>query len=136
MIATVWAARVGAGALTAVFGLLTGFFLSYAMLTVGVGRLAGGAGANVTYFLVWTIAAAVLTLATLRLALAYTVVLGLLTLAFLLLLLFHWVGGDAWRILGGVLLLLASAVGVYIFLSVTSGEFRGRTLGLGRAVQR
>lgn len=137
LIATVWAVRAGAGAVAAIFGLLAGFFLSFALLTLGLGGgLGGGAGANVTYFLVWTIAAAVLTLATLRLPLAYTVTLALLTLAFLFLLLFHWIGGDLWKTLAGITLLVTSLVGVYIFLSVASVESGGRGLGLGGAVQK
>src|SRR6478672_6563920 len=90
-IATIWAAALGQTLVAAIFGLFTGFWLSYAALVLGLthGWFAIPAR-DVTHVVVaflisWAVVMGALTIATLRLPVAFTAVIALVVLALVLL---------------------------------------------------
>ena len=93
LLAAIWAAAVGQSAVAAVFGIFGTFWLSYGMLVLGLDHnwfaiTATAVLATVKLFLVaWLVVILMLTLATLRLPVAFTAVFALVSLALLLLLL-------------------------------------------------
>jgi len=132
--ATIWAASLG----QSVFGIFAGFWLSYAVLVIGLthgwfGVAPASAQATQELFLVaWLVVIVMLTLATLRLPMAYTAVFFLVDLA--LLLVFLGVNESSAGILkaAGYVVLLFAAVGVYLYFSTASVATGGRPLPLGR----
>ena len=93
-IAAIWAINLGAGAVATVFGLFSMFWLSFALLVLGTthgwfvssavepeAAATAGAGGTIVYLITWTAAVVVLTLATLRLPLAFTALFALVALA-------------------------------------------------------
>lgn len=142
IIATLWAANLGQSILAGIFGSFAGFWLSYAALTLGLTHnWYGIQPADVketvgTFLLCWALAAAVLTVATLRLPSAYTLLLALVTLALAI---------DAWAVydasttlakLAGYVVLAFAASGVYLFMSATQVALGGPSYPLGRPVIR
>src|SRR5258708_4815768 len=93
LLAAIWAAAVGQSAVAAVFGIFGTFWLSYAVLVLGLDHnwfaiAATAAIATVKLFLVtWLVIIVMLTLATLRLPSAFSALFALIDLALLLLLL-------------------------------------------------
>ena len=89
-LATIWSASLGQSAVASVFGIFAGFWLSYAVLVLGLthnwfGVAAASVQATQELFLVaWLVVIVMLTLATLRLPVAYTAVFVLVDLALLL----------------------------------------------------
>jgi len=83
-LATIWSANLGQSAVASVFGIFAGFWLSYAVLVLGLthnwfGISAAAATSTQELFLTsWLIVVVMLTLATLRLPLAFTVVFALI----------------------------------------------------------
>jgi uncharacterized protein len=136
--ATIWAASLGQSAVASVFGIFAGFWLSYAVLVIGLthgwfGIAPASAQATQELFLVaWLVVMVMLTLATLRLPMAYTAVFFLVALA--LLLVFLGVNETSAGILkaAGYVVLLFAAVGVYLYFSTASVATGGRSLPLGR----
>ena len=88
--ATIWGASLGQSAVASVFGIFAGFWLSYAVLVLGLthnwfGVAAASVQATQELFLVaWLVVIVMLTLATLRLPVAFTAVFVLVDLALLL----------------------------------------------------
>src|SRR5580704_12619246 len=127
LMATIWAAAVGQSAVAAVFGIFGTFWLSYAVL------------ATVRLFLLsWLIVALMLTLATMRLPVAFTALFGLVSLALLFLLL-AWeqtspLGVPSSGLLktGGYIVLVFAALGVYLFFGAASAGTGGKGLPLGK----
>src|ERR1700729_1832457 len=136
--ATIWAASLGQSAVASVFGIFAGFWLSYAVLVLGLthnwfGIAPASVQATQELFLVaWLVVMVMLTLATLRLPVAYTAVFALVDLA--LLLVFLGVNGSSTGLLkaGGYVVLAFAAVGVYLYASTASVATGGRSLPLGR----
>ncbi|NKQ57721.1 hypothetical protein HFP15_33155 [Amycolatopsis sp. K13G38] len=140
LIAAVWAASLGQNAVAAVFGVFTGFWLSYAALVLGLihnwfGISADAAVATQGLFLIaWLVTIVLLTLATLRLPAAFTLLFTLIDIA-LALVLYGTVGGStAATTVGGYVVFSFTAVGVYLFAGALSAATGGRPLPLGRPV--
>lgn len=91
-IAAIWAAAVGASAVAAIFGIFAGFWLSYAVLVIGLLHnwfdigLPAVVAIEKLVLLSWLVLIVMLTLATLRLPLAFTAIFALIDVALLLLL--------------------------------------------------
>src|SRR6202044_3866502 len=89
-LATIWAASLGQSAVASVFGIFGGFWLSYAILVLGLthnwfGITATAVQATQELFLVaWLVVIVMLTLTTLRLPSAYTILFALVDIALLL----------------------------------------------------
>jgi uncharacterized protein len=148
LMATVWCAALGQSAVAAVFGIFGTFWLSYAVLVLGLDHnwfaiTPTAILATVKLFLIaWLVVVVMLTLATLRLPSAFTVLFGLVALALLLLLL-GYVGASAAGVpssglikTGGYVILIFAALGVYLFFGASSAGTGGKPLPLGRPFLR
>ena len=144
LLATAWAAAVGQSAVAAVFGIFGTFWLSYAVLVLGLDHnwfaiTVTAVLATVKLFLIaWLVAIVMLTLATLRLPSAFTVLFGLVDLALLLLLL-AWAGASPFGVpssglikTAGYVVLVFAAVGVYLFFGASDAGTGGKGLPLGK----
>ncbi|CAL9327787.1 GPR1/FUN34/YaaH family transporter [Streptomyces sp. enrichment culture] len=164
LVAAVWAAALGQNATAAVFGVFSGFWLSYAALVLGLihgwfGISGDAAVATQGLFLIsWLVTIVVLTLATLRLPAAFTLLFTLIDIA-LALVLYGTVSGRqaaaagpsgaeppggrlrcctarsaAAAAAGGYVVFAFTAVGVYMFAGALFAATGGRPLPLGRPV--
>lgn len=138
--ATIWAAAVGQTAVASVFGIFGGFWLSYAVLSLGLNHNWFGIPLTETrvtleLFLVsWLVVMVMLTLATLRLPLAFTGVFLFVDVALILL----FAGFNAiptstglLRAAGWVILVFA-AIGVYLYADCVSQATGGGSFPLGK----
>src|SRR5579859_6740822 len=148
LMATVWCAALGQSAVAAVFGIFGTFWLSYAVLVLGLDHnwfaiTATAVLATVKLFLVtWLVIILMLTLATLRLPSAFTAVFGLVDLALLLLLLAFaeasaaGVPSSGLLKTGGYVVLVFAALGVYLFFSASAAGTGGKPLPLGSPLMK
>jgi uncharacterized protein len=125
-----------------VFGIFAGFWLSYAVLVLGLthnwfGIAPASAQAAQELFLVaWLVVMIMLTLATLRLPLAFTAVFALVDLALLLVFLGVNQGSTGLLKAGGYVALVFAAIGVYLYFNTAALATGGRALPLGNPVVR
>jgi succinate-acetate transporter protein len=141
-LATIWAASLGQTAVASVFGIFAGFWLSYAVLVLGLTHNWFGVGplhvqATEELFLVaWLVIMVMLTVATLRLPLAYTAVFVLVDVA--LFLVFLGVNMTSTGLLkaGGYVALAFAAIGVYLYVHSASQATGGPALPLGSPLWR
>jgi len=141
-IAAVWAAAIGASAVAGIFGIFAGFWLSYAVLVFGL--LHGWFGITLPavvdteklFLLTWLIIIVMLTLATLRLPLAFTVVFALIDVALLLLFINTIHASTGLSKTAGYVVLAFAAVGVYLFFGSASVATGGKAFPLGKPVLR
>jgi hypothetical protein len=140
VIAAIWAAAVGQSAVAGVFGIFAGFWLSYALLVLGLthgwfGVDASAAVATQELFLIaWLVVVGMLTLGSLRLPVAYTVLFALIEVALVLVLAGTSQGSAGVLRLAGIVVFLFAAVGVYLFFSSASQATGGSALPLGPAL--
>lgn len=125
-VAALWAIKLGQSAVACIFGVFSGFWLSYALLLLGLGHgwygiKTGDVQATVSAFLLtWCIGVGALTGVTLRLPLAFTVLFALVDLALALVLLGNKRTSTALTHAGGYVVLLFAALGVYLFAGAAS----------------
>jgi succinate-acetate transporter protein len=142
IITTVWAAAVGQSAVAAVFGIFGAFWISYSALIFGV--IHNSLGLSLTsivptqklFLITWLVVFVMLTIATLRLPVAYSAVFGFVALAVLLILLGVYQVSQNLQIAGGASLMAAAAVGVYLFFHSISVGTGGKPMNLGKPLQR
>jgi succinate-acetate transporter protein len=148
LLGAVWAAAVGQSAVAAIFGIFGTFWLSYAVLVLGLDHnwfaiTPTAIVATVKLFLIaWLVAIVMLTLATLRLPSAFTALFALVDLA-LLLLLIAWSSASAAGVpseglikTAGYVVLVFAALGVYLFFGASAAGTGGNALPLGKPLQR
>jgi succinate-acetate transporter protein len=145
LLATIFALKAGESAVASVFGIFTGFWLSYAALVLGLLHnwygLGTGAGDTVkTFLLSWLILIVILTLVSLRLPLAFTILFVLVDLALLFVYL-GYINASAAGVpskgqleTGGYFAWGFIAVGAYLFLDAMTAATGGKNLPLGPAV--
>jgi uncharacterized protein len=139
-LATIWAASLGQTAVASVFGIFGGFWLSYAILSLGLNHNWFGipltsVRSTLELFLVtWLVVMVMLTLVTLRLPLAFTAVFFLVDVALLLLFLAFNAIPTSTNLLkaGGWVVLVFAAIGVYLYADVASTATGGGSLPLGK----
>jgi uncharacterized protein len=139
-IATIWSAAIGQSAVASVFGIFAGFWLSYAVLVLGLTH--GWFGITLTaavrtqelFLTAWLIVIVMLTLATLRLPLAFTAVFVLIDVALLLVLIGTAQASTGLLKTAGYFVFAFALVGAYLFFSTASTATGGKPLPLGRAV--
>jgi succinate-acetate transporter protein len=142
VIAAVWSAAVGQSAVAGVFGIFAGFWLSYGMLVLGLTHnwfaiVAADAIDTQGLFLIsWLVVVGMLTLATLRLPIAYTALFALIEIALVLVLVGTLQQSAGTLKVGGVVVFVFAAVGVYLFFSSASQATGGKALPLGQALVR
>jgi uncharacterized protein len=136
LVATLWAAALGQSAVAAIFGIFSGFWLSYAALLVGLthgwwGVTPAATIHTVAAFLIsWLIIIGVLTLGSLRLPAAFT----LIDVALILVLAATINGSSGLNKAGGIVVFAFAAVGAYVFAGSLSVATGGKPLPLGRPV--
>ncbi len=139
-VATIWAAAVGQSAVASVFGIFGAFWLSYAALVLGLlhNWFAITPDAVVhtqgLFLISWIVIMGMLTLATLRLPLAFTTIFALVELALIAVLIGTINASSGWLKTGGVLVFLFAAVGVYVYFSIASAITGGPHLPLGEPI--
>jgi succinate-acetate transporter protein len=137
VIAAVWSAAVSQSAVAGVFGIFAGFWLSYALLVLGLthnwfGIDASAAVATQGLFLIsWLVVVGMLTLGSLRLPMAYTLLFALIEIALVLVLIGTLQGSTGILQIGGIVVFVFAAVGVYLFFSAASQATGGSALPLG-----
>ena len=139
--ASIWAIREGQAAVASVFGIFAGFWLSYAFLVLGLthswyGNSAATAATDAVaaqklFLLSWLITIALLTVASLRLPLAFSVLFALVALALLLVFLGTTSSSTSLTQAGGYVVFAFVLVGVYLFVDAFSVATGGKTLPLG-----
>jgi uncharacterized protein len=141
ILATIWAAAVGQSAVASVFGIFAGFWLSYAVLVLGLvhnwfglGVVANAVSVQELYLVAWLVIIVMLTLATLRLPMAFTLLFGLIDVALLLVLLGTTQASSGLLKAGGYLVFAFAAVGVYLFYDATTQATGGPALPLGKPI--
>jgi succinate-acetate transporter protein len=141
-VATAWAIAVGQSAVASVFGIFAGFWLSFAALVLGLNHNwfvlpAASVTRTVELFLtVWLIVIVMLTLATLRLPVAYTALFALVALALLLVLLGTSTDSTGLTKTGGVVVLVFAALGVYLYFGTAAAATGGAGVPLGKPLLR
>ena len=139
-LAAIWAATLGQTAVASVFGIFGGFWLSYAVLVLGLVHnwfaiaASAAVGAQELFLSTWLIIIVMLTLATLRLPSAFTAVFALVDLALVLLLIATSNGSAGLDKFAGYVVLVFAAVGVYLFFDAAAQATGGKALPLGRPV--
>jgi uncharacterized protein len=144
LLSAIWSAAIGQTAVAGIFGIFGTFWLSYGVLVLGLDHnwfaiSATAVVATVKLFLLtWLIIIVMLTLATLRLPVAFTAVFALIDLALLLL----YIGFAQASPLGvpssgllkaaGYVVLVFAAIGVYLFFDSASVATGGKSLPLGK----
>ena len=140
--ATIWSAAIGQSAVASVFGTFAGFWLSYAVLVLGLTHNWFGIAATdivrtqELFLTAWLIIIVVLTLATLRLPVAFTALLGLVDLALLLVLLGTSQASTGLVKAGGVVVLAFAALGIYLFVGTAAVATGGGAVPLGKPLLR
>jgi succinate-acetate transporter protein len=141
-VATLWSAAVGQTMVAGIFGLFTGFWWSYAALLLGLNHNwfaipAANVNRSIALFLItWAVVMFALTVASVRLPLAFTLVFALVVVA-LVLLIFGTLNTDATlNKAAGYVALAFGALGLYLFLSAASTATGGRGYPLGPPVAR
>ncbi|HTT54195.1 MAG TPA: GPR1/FUN34/YaaH family transporter [Streptosporangiaceae bacterium] len=139
LLATIWAAAVGQSAVASVFGIFAGFWLSYAVLVLGlvhnwfgIGTVINAVSVQELFLVSWLVLVVLLTLATVRLPLAFTVLFVLVDVALLLVLLGTTQASTGLLKAGGYAVFAFAAVGVYLFYDATVQATGGPALPLGK----
>lgn len=142
LLAAVWAISVGHSAVAGIFGIFSGFWLSYAALILGLTHgwyavPAADTAATVELFLLaWLLIIVLLTLGTLRLPLAFTLVFALIDLSLLATLLATLNASAELGYVGGYLALAFAGVGSYLFVDACMQTTGGKGLPLGAPIKR
>lgn len=139
-VATIWAAALGQTAVAGIFGIFAGFWLSYGVLVLGLTHNWFGVTpeavvrSQALFLITWLVVILMLTLATLRLPLAFTLLFALVDLCLVALLISTLDASVAWGKLGGYLAFAFAAVGVYLFVGIAGEATGGRSMALGKPV--
>ncbi|MDX6729008.1 MAG: uncharacterized protein QOK49_3813 [Baekduia sp.] len=142
VVSAVWAAALGQTLVACIFGLFAGFWWSYAALVLGLNHNwfaipAADVTHSVALFqITWAVVMAALTLATLRLPVAFTAVVALVVVA-LVLLIFGTLNTDTTLTkAAGYVTFAFAALGIYLFLSAASVATGGKGYPLGAPLVR
>jgi len=142
LLAAVWAARLAQNAVASIFGIFTGFWLSYAALVLGLthnwfGILPADAQQTQELFLLtWLIVIVLLTVASLRLPMAFTALFVLIDVALLFVYLGTAQASENLTQVGGYFVFSFVVVGAYLFFDAMSSATGGKALPLGNPVIR
>lgn len=138
LIGTIWAAALGQNVVATLDAVFLGFYFSYAALQLGLAHdwykiPADQVGNTVAVYLIcWIVVIVMLTLATLKLPVAFTILLGLVDVALALLLVNLYWPSSIIQMGASALIFAFVALGIYLYFHVMSVAFGGRGLPLGR----
>jgi succinate-acetate transporter protein len=139
-ISTIWAAATGQSAVASIFGIFAGFWLSYAVLVLGLTHnwfaitAAAAVHTQGLFLITWLVVIVMLTLTTLRLPSAFTLLFALVDLALLAVLIGTLNSSTGWLKIGAVLVFAFAAVGVYLYATIAAQVTGGAGYPLGRPV--
>jgi uncharacterized protein len=142
LVATVWAGRIGASTVAAIFGVFSAFWLSFALLITALTSTwwaiaAGGVQrVQATYLLSFLCVFTLLTLATLRLPLAFTVGFVLVDLTFLLAFIAVVNANRDYFTWAGVTTFAFCAVFAYVLFDGFGQDLGGKAMPLGKPLIR
>jgi succinate-acetate transporter protein len=137
VISTLWAAALGQTMVASIFGLFAGFWLSFAVLVLGLFHNwllipAANVNRSIALFLIsWAIVMGALTVATLRLPVSYTAVVALVVVALVLRTLGVLNADSTLNNAAGIVAFMFAGLGVYLFLGAADAATGGRGLPLG-----
>lgn len=138
VISTVWAAALGQTLPACIFGLFAGFWMSFAVLVLGLDHnwllvptasVVHGVG---LFLISWTIVFAFLTVALRRLPLAFPLLVALVVLALVLRTIGVLDASNTASTLAGIVVFIFAALGGYLFLGVADTASGGPGLPLGQ----
>jgi uncharacterized protein len=138
LIGTIWAAALGQNIVATLYAVFLGFYLSYAVLQLGLANdwykiAANDVATAVAVFLIcWIVVIVMLTAATLKLPVAFTVLLGLVDVALAILLANLYWPSFLLQMLASAFVFAFVALGIYLYFHVMSVAFGGKGLPLGR----
>jgi len=136
-VATIWAARIGQSAPAGISAIVGGFFLSYALLVLGLTHNWYGiaptaiADTQKLFTISWIIIVTMLVLGTFRLPTAFTLLFALVDVSLLLNLLSIIQSSTNLAKAAGWVVLAASAIVVYLFFGSANHATGGKELPLG-----
>lgn len=142
IVSAVWAAALGQTLVACIFGLFAGFWWSYAVLVLGLNHNwfaipPGDVTHTVALFqITWAVVFGVLTLATLRLPVAFTAVVVLVVVALVLLVIGTLNTDTTMTKAAGYVTFVFAALGVYLFLGAASVATGGKGYPLGAPLVR
>ncbi|WP_181782634.1 acetate uptake transporter family protein [Pseudonocardia pini] len=141
MISSVWAARVAANTVSAIFGVFSAFWLSFGFLLAGltsgwwgVADAAQVANVQRTYLLSFTVVFILLTLATLRLPLAFTAGFVFVDITFVLAFLGVSTGNAGLFPIAGITTLAFCVIFAYILVDGFAQDLGGKAMPMGNAI--
>jgi succinate-acetate transporter protein len=138
LIGTIWAAALGQNVVATLYAVFLGFYFSYAALQLGLAhdwyKIPADQVANTVavYLICWIVVIVMLTLATLKLPVAFTILLGMVDVALALLLANLFAPSTGLQMAANAFILAFVALGIYLYFHVMSVAFGGRGLPLGR----
>jgi succinate-acetate transporter protein len=143
LVSAVWAARLAASTVAAIFGVFSAFWLSFGLLLTGltsgwwgVADAASVANVQRTYLLSFTLVFILLTLATLRLPLAFTAGFVFVDVTFVLAFLGVSTGNAGLLPVAGVTTLIFCVIFGYILVDGFAQDLGGTAMPMGNALVR
>jgi uncharacterized protein len=139
-LATIWAARIGQNASAGISSVVGGFFLSYALLVLGLTHNWYGiaptaiADTQKVFVISWLVIVTMLVLAALRLPAVFMLLFALVDVSLVLNLLGIIQNSANMTKAAGWALIAVSALVVYLFLGAASHVTGGREFPLGRPI--
>lgn len=143
-LATIWSAILGQNAAAGIYGIFSGFYLSYAVLVLGLAHnwfgisLVAVRDTQKLFVITWIVIVTMLILGTLRLPLAYTALFTLVDAALVVNLLSiistSTTTSTNLAKAAGWIVLAFSALGIYLFFGASSHATGGRALSPGRPI--
>jgi succinate-acetate transporter protein len=137
LVAALWAAALGQSMVASIFGLFAGFWLSYSVLVLGLNHdwfkipAADVTDSIALFQLAWAIALGMLTIATLKLPLAFTAIAALVVVALVMLVISTKNANADLAKAAGYVVFVFAAIGVYAFLGAASAASGGKGYPLG-----
>ncbi|GEL25234.1 hypothetical protein PSU4_41880 [Pseudonocardia sulfidoxydans NBRC 16205] len=147
-VGSLWAARLGQSAVASIFAIFGAFWMSFGVLVFGLVNNLFGVSSDTavaatqvqsiqaTFLIAWLVVFVTLTLATLRLPLAFTLLFVLVDAAVALVLGGVLGGSTTLLTWGGVAVFAFCIVGIYLYFDGMDGELGGSPRPLGRPVRR
>ena len=136
-LATIWAARIGQNAAAGISGIVGSFYLSYALLTLGLLHnwygipLAGVADTQKIFAIAWIAVVSMLLLATLRLPVIWTLLFAVVDAALIVNLLGIIQSSANLTKAAGWVLMAVAAIVVYLFFGSANHATGGKEFPLG-----
>ena len=139
-IAAIWAVQVGQGVVGGIYGIFGGFYLSDAVLVLGLTHnwfgipLTAIVSTQELFLTAWLIVIVLLTLGLFRLPVVYPVLLGLVDVTLLLFLLGITQSSPTLTKASGWVSFTFCALGAYLFLGVMNHATGGKPFPLGKPI--